>query len=362
MRIKRRDLFIGTGAGIGTAALSGAALAQRGSADTLIGVTWGGPQLDSVKPMAAEWAKAHPPIRVAWEVHEGSSSAVVGKLRATWPNPKLNLLHVNDPAVHLMNAEGWLETVDDVPNIKNVSNSFVLRNAQGQAIAVPHCAGAVCWGYRPDLVDGPINSLADLLEPRFRGKIGFRDVNSWSGLPLVSIALELGGSERNVEPAFDFLAKLAKSGAIVNVGKSNADVVNSLNMGVSAVAFAGATEWNEVAKTHKIKLLNRVPGSKALKSYYTLVHWAIPKSPQSAAAKDLANTLLGTENDTIYARATGTAPANKDSQLSNPIGILLEQGELKEFGYFCDFGLMARSEHGWTDRFDTEIRPLLRQT
>ncbi len=239
---------------------------------------------------------------------------------------------------------------------------FILRNAQGQAIAGPHCASAVCWGYRPDLVDGPISSLSDLLEPRFRGKIGFRDVNSWSGLPLVSIAREFGGDEHNVEPAFEFLAKLARGGAIVNVGKSNADVINSLNMGASAVAFAGATEWTEVSKNHKIQLLNKVPGSPALRSYYTVINWAIPKSPNSAAAKDLVNTFLEAENDTVYSRAIGAAPANSQSTLSNPIGILLSQQELEQFGYFCDFGLMARSEHGWTERFDTQIRPLLRQS
>jgi len=33
----------------------------------------------------------------------------VGKIQATWPNVKLGLLHVNDPAVHLMNQEGWLK-------------------------------------------------------------------------------------------------------------------------------------------------------------------------------------------------------------------------------------------------------------
>ena len=360
MLLSRRDMLAASAA----LALPTAARAQRGGAGagTIIGVTWGGPQLDAAKPIASAWAKDHPNQRVAWEIHEGSSSAVVGKLQATWPNPKLSLLHVNDPAVHLMNAEGWLVAMDDLPNMQLVPDQFKIRNAQGQSVAAPHCASSVCWGYRPDLVEGPINKLTDLLEPRFKGKVGFRDVNSWSGLPLVSIAREFGGSERDVDPAFDFLAKLAKTGAISNVGKSNADVINAMNLGVSAVTFAGITEWTEISKQHKVVLLNKVPDSPAFRAFYTVIQWAVPKSPNSAAVKDLVNFFLETENDTAYSKAIGVAPANAKSTLFNPIGALLSQDELQKFGYFCDFGLMGRSEHGWTDRFDTQIRPLLRQS
>jgi putative spermidine/putrescine transport system substrate-binding protein len=356
--MNRREVLSG-GLTLAALAASGSTQAQT---NNLIGITWGGPQLDASRPIASAWQRSHPGTRVAWEVHTGSSSAVATKIRATWPNVNLHFCHVNDPAIHIMNREGWLETVDDLPNLKHVPDKFILKNASGNAIAVPHCASAVCWGYRTDLVETPINALSDLLEPRFKGRIGFRDPNSWSGLPLVSIALDGGGDERNIDPAFDFLSKVAKAGNIVNVGKSNADVINSLNLGESSVAIAGATEWAEVAKNHPIKLLNRVEGSKGLRSFYALVHWAIPKSSLSGPAKDLGNFFLEEANNTAYCKTNGVAPANKNSSFANPLGILLSGDELERFGYFCDFDLMGRQEHKWTERFDTEIRPLLRRS
>jgi|RhiMethySRZTD1v2_1073278.scaffolds.fasta_scaffold452845_2 putative spermidine/putrescine transport system substrate-binding protein len=358
MTVSRRAVLVGGGTTVIAAGIPKFASAQ---ATNIVGISWGGPQLDGAKAISSEWAKTRSATRVAWEAHEGSSSAVATKIKATWPNVKLHMCHVNDPAIHLMGREGWLETVDDLPMMKQVHEKFVLRNAQGQALAVPHYASTVCWGYRKDLVDRPIESLSELLEPRFKGRIGFRDPNSWSGLPLVSIALEGGGGEKNIDPAFEFLAKVAKAGNIVNVGKSNADVINSLNLGESSVAIAGITEWAEVAKNHPVQLLTKVPNSKSLKAFYALVHWAIPKSPVSGAAKELANYFLDPVKETEYMKIVGAAPSVKGVQFSDPLGALVSEADLDKYAYFCDFNLMSQLAQKWTERFDVEIRPLLRR-
>ena len=56
------------------------------SASTIVGVSWGGAQVDGAKAIAAEWLKGRRDYRMAWEVHEGSSSAVATKIRSTWPD------------------------------------------------------------------------------------------------------------------------------------------------------------------------------------------------------------------------------------------------------------------------------------
>lgn len=361
MTWRRRDLLASMVGAATTLGVPRFASAQRGAAQTLVGVTWGGPWLEGVKPIAAAWEKTHPNMRVAWELHEGSSAAVATKVRATWPNVKYDLIDGNDPVVHIMAREGWLESVDDLPNLKQVPDKFILRNDKGQATAVPHFAGGVTWGYRADLVDKPFTSLEELLEPRFRGKIGLRSLSSWSGLPLVSMARERGGDERNVEPGFAFLKDLAKSGNVVTVANSNTDVINSLNLGETAVFLGNSSEWGRVAANHPVKLVNRVSGSRSLRTYYTLAHWLIPKAPKSDLAKDFANLTLEAGNNGAFAKAISAAPVNMKAAVEDPVGTFLKPEELDQHAYFCDFKFMSENDQKWLERFDTEIRPLLRR-
>ena len=360
----RRDFTKGAVVVGGAAALglSGgpAGLARALAAQTLVGVTWGGPWLDGAKPITKAWEQ-QTGNKIAWELHEGSSAAIATKIRATWPTVKYDVIAGNDPVIHAMTREGWLEAVDDVPNMRDIPKNLVVRDPQGRAMAVPLFAGSVCWGYRTDLVKESITSLKDLLEPRFKGKVGLRDVNSWSGLPLVSMALESGGNERNVDPAFEFLKELAKRGNVANVAKSGMDVINSMNLGDSAVTFAPVPEWVKIRQNHPVKLLNRMPGSRSLKGFYTLGHWIIPKGTKVALAKDFANFFVGPENDEAYARAIGAGPVNvKAKPDASMAEYFFTPEELDKYAYFCDFDYMSQNDQKWIQRFDLEIRPLLR--
>jgi putative spermidine/putrescine transport system substrate-binding protein len=330
------------------------------AAQTLVGVNWGGPWLDGAKPIAKAWEQKTG-NKIAWELHEGSSAAVATKIRATWPTVKYDLIAGNDPVIHIMTREGWLEAVDDVPSLRDIPKNMIVRDKQGRAMAVPHFAGSVCWGYRTDLVKEPITSLKDLLEPRFKGKVGLRDTGSWSGLPLVSMALEFGGNERSIDPAFDFLKELAKRGHVANVAKSGMDVINSMNLGDSAVTLAPVPEWVKIRANHPVKLLNRVPGSRSLKGFYTLGHWILPKGTKVALAKDFTNFFVSPENDEAYAKAIGAAPTNVKAKFDPALGeYFFAPGELDQYAYFCDFDYMSQNDQKWIQRFDLEIRPLLR--
>jgi ABC-type glycerol-3-phosphate transport system substrate-binding protein len=97
-----------------------------------------------------------------------------------------------------------------------------------------------------------------------------------------------------------------------------------------------------------VKLLAKLPGSRALKSFYSLAHWAIPKSSVSAGAKDLANYFLSPERQTQYAKLIGMAPANRLATYDDPpLGALLKEDEFERFGYFCDFDYMSQNVQKW---------------
>ncbi|WP_201401043.1 extracellular solute-binding protein [Kaistia sp. 32K] len=335
-------------------------MSEAAAADAIVGVSWGGPWLDAIKQVAAPWEKANNQ-QILWEAHEGgSSAAIAAKVQAAWPNPKHDLIHTNDPAIHTMSAEGWLAPLDDLPSLKDMPSEFIIRDKDGKAVSAPHSANVAMWGYRTDLVPDGISSLSDLLSPKFTGGIGLRASTLWSGLPLVSLALDRGGNERNMDPAFEFLKELAATRNVTGVFGSAVDTVNSMASGVTAVTLASQSEWRQLAKVVPIKVLGRVPNGGGLKTFYSLSQFVVTKSPRSEVTKQLVEYLIQPEQDARYAALASNAPTNIKAKFDNSEGYFLNPDEIQSFGYICDYKLMSEKGQEWNERFNREIQPLLR--
>jgi putative spermidine/putrescine transport system substrate-binding protein len=359
---RRRLLQASATAGMVAMELPFAATRRAAAAEGLVGVTWGGAWINATRPIADVWSKKTG-ARIVWELHEGSSTAVATKIKATWPTVKYDIVSGNDPLFYLMLNEGWLEPVDDLPNLKDVPNEFVLRDAQGHASTVPTSIDSVVWGYRTDLVKEPITALSQILEPRFKAKIAMRGPNSYNGLQIVSMALERGGNEKNIEPGFQFAKELATAGNISVVSKGGVDIVNAMNTGEASVAFASSSEWVSIVKNHPVKILTRVPRSPSLKAFYSLLHWGVVKGPRAALAKDFANYMLSTEVNEDYSRQIAEAPANIHAKTSPELADdYVGPEEIKDFAYLADWKYMTEQGSEWVTRFDTEVRPLLKRS
>jgi putative spermidine/putrescine transport system substrate-binding protein len=332
------------------------------AAESLVGVTWGGAWINATRPIADTWSKKSG-ARIVWELHEGSSTAVATKIKATWPTVKYDIVSGNDPLFYLMLNEGWLEVVDDLSNLKDVPKEFVLRDDQGHACTVPTSIDSVIWGYRTDLVNDPITSLSQILEPRFKAKIAMRGPNSYNNLQIVSMALERGGNEKNIEPGFQFAKELASAGNISVVSKGGVDIVNAMNTGEASVAFASSSEWVSIVKNHPVKILTRIPGSPSLKAFYSLLHWGVVKGPRAALAKDFANYMISAEVNEDYSRQIAEAPANIHAKISPELtDDYVTPEEVKTFAYLADWKYMTEHGSEWVTRFDTEVRPLLKRS
>ena len=46
----------------------------------------------------------------------------------------------------------------------------------------------------------------------------------------------------------------------------------------------------------------------------------------------------------------------------SPLGALLKDDEFESFGYFCGFDYMSQNVQKWIERFDLDVRPLLRRS
>lgn len=366
MDYNRRKLLKDAGvAAIGLSAGTSAWLKPaRAAAESIVAVTWGGPHVKANQAAADDFTKTTG-IDVVWELHEGASTNILSKIKAMWPTVRHDLVQATDPVFYsMMKEDGWLADVDDVEGMADVHPKMVdtFRDANGKAKVVPVLIGTTYYGYRTDMVSSPIRKMEDLLDPSLKGKIGILDPSLYTCLPYVAMALEFGGSEHNMEPGWEFLKKLAESGNVGQVLKSDVDTINALTTGSIAVAYTGIGNWGKISKSVPTTLCNRMPESKGMKAFLFTLGWAITNGPRTAEAKRFASFLLKPEHNQQYAADVTASPANSKAKAAPELeNLLISTAEdIDRYGYFPDFPYITSQMESWTQRFETEIMPIIR--
>lgn len=328
----------------------------------LTGVMWGGAWLEGAKKVTETQTK----YDIKWELHTGGAAAIIPKIQASWPNVPYDFVAQFSPLFYTWERAGWPEplTVEEMPNLKDIPDEMFHRDAQGRIVSVPISFGASIWGYRKDTCPVEIKVMEDLLNPKLKGQLCVRDAVQGMNNNTLSYALAFGGSEKNMEPGWEFLKKLAKSGNIGRVAKTEADFVNSLTTGETSVSFLNPGNWSTVAKSFPIELLIRdkaqAPGFQAIS---VIEGFMIPKgSARKKEAKEYLNHFVGPEGNTIYNQAVNYATTNLKSTPTDFAKVIVfkDKAERAKFVHNPDFGLLADQRETAIKRFETEIVPLLR--
>ncbi len=85
-----RRKFIASVVAAGTASAATVVLGRgpAWAADSLVGVTWGGAQIEASKALAEKFSSQVKPTTFSWELHQGGAANILPKIRATWPQVK----------------------------------------------------------------------------------------------------------------------------------------------------------------------------------------------------------------------------------------------------------------------------------
>jgi putative spermidine/putrescine transport system substrate-binding protein len=357
--IDRRALL----AAMAATGASGPLFAQpRG--EQLLVVMWGAQWIEVCRPIGEEWMRATGD-RIQWELHAGGAMAVVGRLRPLFPRIQQNLIAAWDPVFDAMMEAGWMEPVSEaeMPALRDIPDIFFKKNAAGQKMTVPLSTAGAFWGYRTDLVSGtPIESIEQLLEPRFRGKLCVPVPVNLSGLLLVSLAMQRGGNERNIEPGWAFMKELAERGQIGRVVANNSEMINAMSAGDLSVAFWNTGGWQAVRERFPCRLLTRLNDNKGFLFNEGFAVMKGDNPARIAAAKRFANHFATAPINTRYNIPLGSGPTNIHSTPAPAIeGIFYTPEELPRYAYIPDYAYMATQVDGWTRRWETEITPLIRR-
>jgi len=358
--MNRRSLLAAMSA---AAATSAGPVFGQARGEQLLVVMWGAQWIEVCRPIGEEWMRATGD-RIQWELHAGGAMGIVGRMRPLFPRIQQNLVAAWDPVFDAMIEADWLEPVDpaEMPALNDIPEIFFKKDKQGRKVTVPLSTAGAFWGYRTDLVDKPIDSIEQLLEPRFKGKLCVPVPVNLSGLLMVSLAIQRGGNERNIEPGWQFLKELAQRGNIGRVVANNSEMINAMSQGDLSVAFWNTGGWQAVRQRFPSRLLTRLNDNKGFLFNEGYVVMKGDSPAKIAAAKRFANHFATADINTRYNMPLGSGPTNVKATPSDAIkDIFYTAEELPKYAYIPDYSYMASQVDAWTRRWETEITPLVRQ-
>ena len=143
--------------------------AARAEAPTLSAVEWGGDVVEAMKQIAA----GQHDVSVKWGLHQGGAAAILPKIKATWPTVDYDYIAGWEGSFNTMVKEDWLETISpaDVPNLADIPEKIIIRDAKGAIKAVPRAVGGMYFGYRTDTAPVKVAKIDDLFDPKLKGAV-----------------------------------------------------------------------------------------------------------------------------------------------------------------------------------------------
>lgn len=360
LRIPRRTFL--KGMGVGSLALAAQAtpplIRPTWAADELAVVDWGAPYMPATQAMAARYGKGN----IKWILHEGGGSAILPKIKASWPNPGFDVVDEWTGVYPAMIREGWLETVtpDDIPNLADVPEDIIAKDDKGNWKSVPRNINAMFFASNTASCPVEIKSLQDLYRSELKGQICWPSPVMNNSLQLVALAVANGGDEHNIDPGFKALTELAKTGNIGRIYTVLSEAVSSFSSGETSVTYTDAGTLAPLIGSMQLKFHTKTDPS--LKTSLISEGWAILSSSKNKkAAFDFANYSISPNENTEWNKAVACYPTNRKAEVPKGMDYLTyTDEERKRFVYSPDFNYISTQLDTWAKRFEQDIAPLLR--
>lgn len=258
-------------------------------------------------------------------------------------------IFILDPGPRISAIEAGLFEKFDASRLKNLGHvPLGLADEHGVAIA----AQIVGLVYNPKKVERP-TGWKDLFTPKYHGKLGITGFGTTFGtVSLIEISKVFGGSETNVEPAFEALKKILPH---VTVVQNPVAVGALLQQGQIDITY---TNYQFVA-TLKAKGLDiefAKPETGAV-AFYTTLHVAKNTANRENAYKYIDAVLSTDVQGELQKPPYNMLSVNKQVPLRPdiPPELLKSHDELPRF-VTHDWRKINQHRAGWIERFNKEVR------
>ena len=276
-------------------------LAHAADSRIVVG-TWGGDYQRLLQEYIAPLV-AKDSIEVVYDV--GNATARNTKLKAELNSRRgsMDVAMLGDLDMYDVSTTGALESIEAsaVPNLANVIESFKTP------YSIPHIFSAMVLVYNTEKMSAP-KSFNELLDPKFKGRVGFSDI--LYNFNTLFAGLAQGGKGDSFEPGWKFLRKLKENQP--RVFPSNEAVAAAFKSGeiwVAPMWKARALQWRDAG----LPLAFSIPQEGAIPVTFES---AIPKnSRQKESASKYLNALLDPSGQVHFAQAMGYAPTIRNANL-----------------------------------------------
>jgi putative spermidine/putrescine transport system substrate-binding protein len=276
---------------------------------------------------------------------------VMARIIAAKANPPFDAT-LNDEGPFLANVGQDLFDVIDkskVPNLKDIPDKFIDPNGRGVYVS----AQIVGLAYNPEKIKTPPKSWDDLARPEYKGRIGITGPGSSLGAAwLVEWAKLHGGSEANLEPAWQELRKLMPN--VGAVAANPAPLMTLFQQGQIDISFSYLNLVGPLkAKGVPIELAQPETGFVILRNGVQVIKHA--KSPELAHA--FLNIYLSKEVQAGMASAPYyLAPTNREVPFTGALADIGKNMDALEKIVFTDWAKINPQRSEMIERFNRETK------
>ena len=303
--LSRRTLLAGT-----TLLAAPAILSRRSrAAEKCIVGTWGGDYARLLRENIDDPILKPEGIEVIQDVGDENPRIAKMQIQSKLPHATDDIVCVGAQNGYRVNEAGLVEVLDEqqVPNLKHVHPDLRMKGF------VPHIYSAQVLVYNPVTVKDPPQSLADLLEPKWKGKIGVvsQGGNQWL---IMAASLLLSGTTTDFDKAKEFILKLNANGLrLYPQTDSIAPAFKSGEIDVSVIWLARSFMWHNGGFPVK----GHFPKEGAILYVSGMV---IPKNaPDKDAAYKYMNAMLAPSAQQGFAAHMGYLPTVGDAHLTGQV-------------------------------------------
>lgn len=323
-----------------------AACAMPVRAAELVIATPGGSFLDQIQACKVEPFKKANGVNAL--VVANSSVQTAAKLRATKGAPEFDVVYVDSEVAVPLAKEGLLKKLDFSALTSKASIGPQFFDKNGYFVTMMTAATTIA--YNPKLTDKP-TSWADVLDPKFKGKVALPDITGTAGLHfLLAINKMKGGTLDNLDPGFEAIKAI--KGNVVMFYTQADQLVPLFQRGDIVIAPWYPDRVGSAADAG-VSVAVAYPKEGAVGIRPTI---AIPAGAANAdlAMKymdmDLSEAAQKCFADTKYA-----GPVNKNVVLSEKAAKILPSAEDVERLWYIDLEVIAAKRAEWTARWQREI-------
>jgi putative spermidine/putrescine transport system substrate-binding protein len=317
--------------------------AESAGAESLTIQTWGGVWEEGARAVGDAFAEKYD-VDVAYEQQENTRLGIA-KIRAQAADPQVDIIFSTADALAQAAEENLLVKIDKslAPNLAQLPEQSV----HDTAVDVMNILFG--FAYRSDLAPFELTKWEDLTDPRLVGQVASPTASFSSGRWIIMAALINGGDEHNIDPAFEFLAKVKPN--ISSFVATDGESVKVLTSGeASVLAFGLLSDFAKYLE----------PGSNVHfvvptdhKILTTAVGVGIPNPKHAALAHKFLDFIATPEAQTAYCAKITCTPVNPAANAPDSISDFRPPAELL---HQADWHVINSSLPAWDDRFKKEIQ------